>query len=506
LVEFERPEDLFDRVSEWSNLSNFASAQQPGLRLAIVSGRRRQGKSFLLRRLARSTGALYHQAQEVERFQALARFADDVGVGLGIGRGQLHFGDWETALRAALAYPERGSGAVPSPGASGSRRILVIDELPYLLAHSPEIPSVLQEIYDESHDEGDYPSAAAIICGSALSVMSELLSGSKALRGRAQLDLTLRPFDYRLARQYWGIEDPAIAFQLDAVLGGTAGYRPLIAATPPRRSDEIPGWLATSVLNPAHALFQETDYLLREDPRISDRGLYNSILLSVAAGNHTTKSIGSTIGRDHNSMRYPLQILESAGFLNKVEDLLTQKRPLYYIADPIIRFGEVVIEPYRALLEERDAETVWTRAAAAFSSAVLGPHFEQLALTWTARYSGDRWGQEIGRTGPAVVNDAAGRSQHQLDVLAFERNTQRFDVKARIVMLGEAKSTNRNRTPADLDRLERIRGLLVTRGWEAGAAHLALFSREGFDPNLTDLAAGRPDVHLIGLHDLYAAG
>jgi AAA+ ATPase superfamily predicted ATPase len=504
-VEFERPSDLFDRESEWSNLAGFAGVQQPGLRLAIVSGRRRQGKSFLLRRLARSTEALYHQAQEVERVQALSRFADDVAGGLGIGRGQLHFGDWETALRTALAYPERGSGAVPAPGASGPGRIIVIDELPYLLAHSPEIPSVLQEIYDESQDHGDYPPAAVIICGSALSVMSELLSGSKALRGRAQLDLTLRPFDYRLARQYWAVEDPAVAFQLDAVLGGTAGYRPLIAAAPPGRLAEMPGWLATTVLNPAHALFQETDYLLREDPRISDRGLYNSILVSIAAGHHTTKSIGATIGRDHNSMRYPLQVLESAGFLNKVEDLLTQKRPLYYIADPIIRFGEIVIEPYRALLEEGDTEAVWTRAAPAFSSAVLGPHFEQLALTWTARYSGDRWGQEIGRTGPAVVNDAAGRSQHQLDVLAFERNTQRFDVKARIVMLGEAKSTNRKRTPADLDRLERIRGLLVARGWDAGVAHLALFSREGFEQNLIGVAAERSDVHLIGLDDLYEA-
>ncbi|GLY29060.1 hypothetical protein Kisp02_24250 [Kineosporia sp. NBRC 101731] len=73
-------------------------------------GRRTSWASrILLRRLARATGALYHQAQEVDRVQALARFADDIGVSLGIGRGQLHFGDGETALRTALAYPGRGS-------------------------------------------------------------------------------------------------------------------------------------------------------------------------------------------------------------------------------------------------------------------------------------------------------------------------------------------------------------------------------------------------------------
>lgn len=500
---FERPADLFDRTVEWSELAGFAASEAPGLRLAIVSGRRRQGKSYLLRRLARSAGALYHQAQEVGRNQALARFANDIGAGLGIGPGQMHFADWESALRTALAYPGRGSSQVPAGGASGPRRVIVIDELPYLLAHSPEIPSVLQELYDESRDQGGYPPAAVIVCGSALSVMSELLSGAKALRGRAQLDMTVRAFDYLKSRDYWGIDDPTVAFNVDAVLGGTAGYKPLISEAPPESPAGIAGWLASSALNPSHALFQETDYLLREDPRIGDKGLYNSILSAVAAGQHTIKGIGVVVGRDHNSMRHPLQVLESAGFLTKVEDMLTQKRPLYYIADPIIRFAEVVIEPYRSLLEEREVESVWARAEHAFSAQVLGPHFEQLALSWTAHYSGDRWGEELGRVGPTVVNDPLGKSQYQVDVLALSDSRQHLDANARIAVIGEAKSTNKARGLADLARLERIRGLLIDRGWNAGEARLALFSKEGFDPNLSQAAAERTDLHLIDLKMLY---
>ena len=47
-----RPADLFDREREWDELSDFISDTAPGLRIAIVYGRRRQGKSYPLRRLA----------------------------------------------------------------------------------------------------------------------------------------------------------------------------------------------------------------------------------------------------------------------------------------------------------------------------------------------------------------------------------------------------------------------------------------------------------------------
>ena len=93
----------------WDDLTSFATQPTAGLRLGIVSGRRRQGKSFLLRRVARSFGGLYHQAQELERPQALARFAGDIAETLALPRDQLRFADWETALRTALGYPARGA-------------------------------------------------------------------------------------------------------------------------------------------------------------------------------------------------------------------------------------------------------------------------------------------------------------------------------------------------------------------------------------------------------------
>lgn len=496
----ERPADLFDRAQEWADLTELVDPERPGLRIGIVSGRRRHGKSFVLRRLAAGVDGLYHQARELEKAQALALFADDVAASLGLDAGTLVFPDWEAAFRLALGLQGRQSTRRPRPRPMA----LIIDELPYLLAHSPEIPSVLQLLYDEAQSLAELPATTVILCGSSLSVMVELLSGNKPLRGRAQLDLTMRSFDYRQAREYWQVTDPHVAFHLDAVLGGTPGYRPLVSTSLPASVDGMPAWFAQELLSPARSLFNERAILLREDPRILDKAAYNSILQAVAAGKHTTKAIGAAVGRDHNTLRHPLGVLESAGFLLRVEDMLVKKRPTYHLADPIVRFAEVVVEPHRSLLEERDPTTAWEAATPSYSAQILGPHFEHLARVWTAKYSAARLGVPVGEVGPAVVNDPAEGAQHQIDVLALERGRRIHDDKAPVLVLGEAKSTNAPRTAGDLARLDQIRDTLVARKLDAAGAQLVLFAREGFDERLHDLAAVRSDVHLVALEDLYA--
>ncbi|KGM13147.1 AAA family ATPase [Cellulomonas bogoriensis] len=497
----DRPTDLYDRTYEWDDLTSLASREGPGLALGILSGRRRHGKSYLLRRVAAAAGGLYHQARELETPLALAAFADDVAEHLGYPAGSLRFDDWEVALRTALGMP-RGGGASSrrAPGAS----FLVLDEFPYLLERSPSIPSILQLLYDEAADREDGV-GAVVVCGSALSVMRDLLSGQRPLRGRAQLDMTLHAFDYRQSREFWGVVSPHVAFQVHAVLGGTPGYKNLVRSAPPEDPSAVPRWLMEEVMSPASALFGEQAYLLREDPRSLDRALYTSVLTAVAQGSRTQSMIGARVGRDHNRLRHPLSALVETGFLRREEDALTRRRPLFEVADPIIRFTQAVIEPHRALLEERQLGEAWNAAAAAFSSQVLGPQFEHMARVWASRYAGERFGEPLGDAAPAVINDADARAQHEVDVVAGPRGADLTDSAAPVVLLGEAKATNRRRTVADLHRLEHVRDLLVSRGRDAGGARLTVFSTAGFDGALVAVARARADVHLVDLAELYDA-
>lgn len=499
-----RPTTLFDRTAEWDELSRFVTSPTPGLRIGLVSGRRRYGKTFLLRRLAEAYDgtSLVHQGRELDRHRALETFADDVADALGLDPDSTRFDSWETALRTALGMPRRRA-----PGAAAPRGVdlLVLDELPYLIAGAPELPSVLQLLYDEAQDEPQARPATLVLCGSALSVMASLQTGDAPLRGRAQVDMTLEAFDHVVAREFWQVEDVEVAFHVDAVLGGTPGYRRLVTTPPPDHVDALPAWLGATVLNPASALFSEKAVLLREDPRMTDRLLYGTVLDAVARGHRTPRAIGAELGRDYNQLRHPLGVLEQAGFLVRVDDVLTRRRPVYTLADPIVRFADVVIDPYRDLLEDRQFTTAWELALPAFRSLVLGPHLERMARTWLSRYSGDRWGVRLGAVGPAVVNDVARRAQREIDLVALERGVPRFEPGVPIAVLGEAKATARQRGLADLVRLEQTRDLLGSRGYDVDGTRLLLVSRTGFDD---DLRARAQDgaVTLVDLPTLYARG
>ena len=491
-----RPEDLVDREAEWSDLETFASSSAPGLRIGLLYGRRRTGKSYLLRRLVNQSGGLYHMALEEEPVPALQRFAGAVGAIMNVPPGTLLFTDWEQALRAATG--------VGSPGGQGGFPLVVLDELPYLLAQSSgaAIPSVLQMLVDSSRDTPS-PPRRVIVCGSAMSVMSELLSGTRALRGRAELDLLLHPFDYRTAAAFYQITDPDTAFHLHAVLGGTAGYRDLLPFVP-TRPDQVGDLLASTVLNPAHALFGEASYLLREDPRITDRALYHSVLAAIAGGARTTTAIGAAIGRDARSLAHVLDVLTSAGFVVRDDDLLLQRRPRLRLADPIIAFHQLITEPRLATFEDRHTQEGWADAQASFESGILGPHFEQLCREWVRRYAAPATlGGVVGEVGTTVINDRTGRAQHEVDVVALAAGQRRQASHPTIRALGEAKASRTTRGIADLDRLDHIRDLLVSRGIDAGQARLLLFGRTGFHPALVAATAARSDVELVDLARLY---
>lgn len=158
---------------------------------------------------------------------------------------------------------------------------MIIDNVEHLLQRSSELPGLIQQLSDE-HQRGEGIGARIILCGSAMSVVHELLPGTKPLRGRAVIDLRLGGFGYRTSRDFWEIEDPFTALHVHAVVGGAPGYRLITGRTSP--NDSFDTWVTETLLNPGRAIYSrtETEYLLREDPRITQHTLYYDIRGAVA--------------------------------------------------------------------------------------------------------------------------------------------------------------------------------------------------------------------------------
>lgn len=471
-----KPDDLVDRDVEWEQLERFVNTPGDGVRVAVVSGRRRVGKSYLLRRLA--ADGLYHQALIEERQPAIARFVSHAASRLGVEPSVLQVDDWAAALD--LVLPD-----VPAP----DPYVVVIDELPYLLRHSPELLSTLQRWVDERVPGRPI---RLVLCGSSLSVMSTLLTGQEALRGRVMVDLRLDAFDFRQMREYWAIENPTVAFDVHAVVGGSPGYRSLVMSVPQTR-DEFEQWLGDTVLNPAHALYREDEYLLSEEQTITDRGLYWSILAAIAAGDTTPTAIGRRVGRDRTALSAILKTLVEGGFVHRDVDLGNQRGVTYSVADPILRFGRLIVAPNRPQLDERRWRNVWAATTDRWTAQIRGPHAESIARSWARRYADREIFGEPQRIGRLAVADRANRSKLELDLVGERRDGS-------FAYLGEVKSGTRPVGIDELHRLERARTLLAER---AADATLLVVSFGGFDQELAVAASGRSDVSLVDINDLY---
>ncbi len=478
-----KPDRVFDRDWEWQELERFAD----GRGLGVVSGRRRHGKSFLLRELAASHNAFYHQAIEVDRRSSLDRFARAVAE-RNRWPAPPRFDDWEQALRAAF---------------HGDSQFLILDEFPYLLRSAPELLSIVQLLVDEWRQIGERH--RMVLCGSSLSVMSTVLSGGSPLHGRATLDLTMSPFDYRTSAEFWRASDERIAFAIDAIVGGAPGYRELMDGRRPDHADDLAEWLAAGPLNPAHVLFSEDDYLLREEATFTDRAHYLSILRAIAHGATTATSLAAALGRDARSLHHALSGLERAGFLESLDDALRDQRPIYRLVDPLVRFCQLVTRPSVDRLEQHRWREVWVERQAAMSAGIFGPHFEHLCREWTRRFADDQvLGGVPSRVAPAVLSDAKQRQKRRLDVVAIASG---HGEQQRVLAIGEAKFTSAPRTMADVDRLEQIRDLVratKSNHFAVTDIKLILFSAVGFDSDTLHQRDQRNDLVLVDLVELYS--
>lgn len=481
-----RPADMFDREWEWSVLAGFATDAAPGATLGVVSGRRRQGKSYLLEALCASTDGCYFAATEATEAESLRQLAVTLAGRLGMPAPPA-LASWEQALDVLLALGRDRPITV------------VLDEFPYLCSASPALPSVVQKAFGPRRAERTGSRTRLVLCGSALTFMGGLLSGSAPLRGRAGLDLSVATLDYRLAARFWQVTDWTLAVRLHAIVGGTPAYRrEYVRDDAPSDLEDFDAWVARTVLSPASPLFKEARYLLAEEPDLRDKALYHSVLAAVADGNTTRGGIAKYVGRRDDAVRHPLTVLEDAGFLLREADAFRASRSSFRITEPLVTFYHAVMRPEWARLERPgNAATVWRDARARFHSAVLGPHFELLCRTWAAMFTGpETFGGAAATVGRGVVNDPARKRSWEVDVVVVAAD-------GALLSIGEAK-WGIVVGMEHLDRLQRIRELLTAQDRPGAAdARLACYSGAGFTDEVRR-AERDGEVVLVDLDRLYS--
>jgi hypothetical protein len=482
------PDDMVGRTREWVLLSDFAAGGPNHATLAIVWGRRRIGKSFLVSSLVERLGGFYFEAARGSAAEALR----DLGEALARHQRAVApyaFTSWDDAI-AALARLGEG-GAVP----------VVLDEFPYLLEAAPGLDSLIQRVYAPRSALRSGTRTRLVLCGSAMAVMAQLLSGSAALRGRAGLDLQMLPFDFREARALHGVNDLGLARSLFAVIGGVAAYaRDMVEDDLPSSPRDFDRWVRRRVLSTGAPLFNEVTLLLSEDPSTAKArklNLYHAALAGVASGHHAHSKLTNYVKVSGPSLAPILDGLVAAGFVERLVDPLRENRPTYHPADSLIRFHYAIIRRHHGRLAAHGADTaaLWRELTPTFRSAVLGPAFEAMARHWCAHFAAPATlGGPPVHVGPGSV-ELAG-VWHELDVVVADEGDT--PAERPVLAIGEAKAAE----PIALAHLERLEQARVALGRRAESARLLLFGSR-FTAEVSRRAAARDDVELVDLERLY---
>ncbi len=416
--------DFVDRIEEMQRLDRLMASREGGL--AVVYGRRRIGKTRLLLEWSSRHGGMYTVADQSAASIQRRYFAEAAARYLP-GFADVDYRDWRGLLERLAR----------EASAAGLRGPLILDELPYLVTVSPELPSVLQRWLDH---EAKAAGLVVAVAGSSQRMMQGLvLSRDAPLFGRAREVLALEAIEATFLHQVFDPNDGIELVRLYTAWGGVPRYWELAAAAEGSLFDHID----QLVLNPLGPLHREPDRLLLEE--VPSAMETRPVLDAIGAGVHRVSEIGGRLGRPATSMSRPLDRLVEMGLVRREvpfgESEKKTRRALYKIADPFSRLWFRVVAPHRGVLAASPPE-VRRQILERFWRALAGQAWEELCrlqLARLAEIAGGTWG-------PAARWWRG--SQPEWDIVSSSLDGERL-------LLGEAKWSSAPVTERELFRLAR---------------------------------------------------
>src|SRR5574344_304111 len=444
--------EFVGRVKEKAALSHFLAA--PGFGGAVVYGRRRLGKTSLIKEALKSFAgpALFYQCLnskvESENVKGLLDVVRYFFPNVILSEKST----FQEVLKALFILGEK------------KPLVLVLDEYPYL-RDGDRTDSMIQSLIDSYKDTS---SLKLILCGSDVGIMKEVVDESHPLFGRMALKIKLSPFDYydaALMLPFASLEDKVRYY---AVFGGVPYYLEQIKASASFESNvkallledfaplenEIIGGIAAEFGKVANASF---------------------IMDDLAKGISRYQELKSTFkDRTNGDFDYGLATLMAMELVVKNGTLNGEaKRSYYAIGDNLYDFYFSCIHPflqYRSLLSPEAFYKAYVEPA--LNPAYLTRKFERVAYEFLLRQN--RAGlllPPLTGLGRYVYHDRASKTNGEFDLVGQDERGYTFY---------ECKYSGH---PLGRDVVREETGQLA-------ACHLpyyrlGFFSRKGFDSDVS---------------------
>jgi AAA+ ATPase superfamily predicted ATPase len=358
---------FYNRTSEIATLQSLEQASIETAQMTMMVGRRRVGKTTLLKNAFNATPFLYFFVAKKNEILLCEEFSQEITEKLGIPIGK--YSSFSELFKAVMQLSQRINFT------------LVIDEFQEFRTVNSSIFSDMQNIWDSMKDNSKIN---LILCGSIYSMMKRIFENSKEpLFGRATARMIIKEFDIKTIKEILSDYHPnytnedLLAFYM--ITGGVAKYVEQLINKKALTKEKI-----------FDALFSEGSFFLDEGRDVlidefgKDYGNYFSILSLIASSKTDRGQIEGTLKMD------------VGGYLSRLEkefNIIKRNRPFgakegsrsnkYIIEDCFLNFWFRFIYKYRSAVEignldyirdivERDYET--------YSGIVLEKYFRSTMI------------------------------------------------------------------------------------------------------------------------------
>ena len=305
--------------------------------LIILYGRRRIGKTSLIKEFGKDKNMIYFLATEESEAQNREMFKNVIASNFNNELlNSTTVDNWEILFKTIIRENSK------------DKKIIVLDEFQYLGKVNSSFPSIFQKIWDELLKDNN---VMVILCGSLINMMeAQTLNYTSPLYGRRTGQIKLKQIPFENYSEFFDKKlNEKELIEKYAVTGGIPKYIESF-----KEDDNIYNEIKNHVINKQSFLYEEPNFLLQNE--VSEVGSYFSIIKSIAAGNRKLGNISSNLSVNPTNLSKYLQTLINLDILEREvpiteANIEKSKKGQYKIKDNFIAFWFQFIYPNKALLE-----------------------------------------------------------------------------------------------------------------------------------------------------------
>ncbi len=335
--------------------------------LCIVYGRRRIGKSTLVRRVqpdSEVARSLYFEglqggSQKSQIAHFLNRFSEQSGAPLPKAD------SWDDAFKALTWYLENG------------RHYVVLDEFPWMAQGKTELVSLLKYYWD-NHWKSN-AGVTLVICGSIANFMFRHIVHSKALHNRKTLEIKLPPLSGIESAPFF--QDKRSRMEMARFLFVFGGVPKYLEQIRPER---------TLAENMDRLCFQRSGFFVNEFETIFKEQFrvthhYERIVRELATRSHSRQSLARALGIEPGGgLSSYIHNLEQADFVETFGSLpiggSRSRTKRIVLWDEWLRFFFTYIEPNKSAIKLNTKRGLFRRLAAESFDTYCGLAFERFCI------------------------------------------------------------------------------------------------------------------------------